>query len=160
MAAGDVALYDEAKVLEMRQIIADYILVVLSVIQIEVFAGSVIIEATVEVPAAEAQSKKAELESGFGSSTLLASQLNVTALSEPTISMLTIGTTADNGAGSDDDNKLSGGVIAAIVILVLAVVVLVPLLVYHIRQNAKGNGSSVTVTSNTKQAPHSQPDSQ
>lgn len=81
MASGDMSLYDAAKVLEMRQIIADFLLVVLSMVQINVFAGSVVIEATVEVPAVEAESKKAELESGFGTSELLASQLNVTALS-------------------------------------------------------------------------------
>jgi hypothetical protein len=165
MAAGDLSLYDDAKVLEMRQTIADFLMLALSFIRIELFPGSVIIEATVEVPAADAQSKQADLESGFGSSELLKSQLNVTALSEPTITTQLIGGGPIGGAsagGDGDDDELSGGVIAAIVVLVLAVVVLVPLLVFYVRhKDAKGsNGHSVTVTSNTKQAPRSQPDSQ
>lgn len=160
MAAGDLSLYDDAKVLEMRQTIADFLMLALNFIRIELFPGSVIIEATVEVAAADAESKQADLESGFGSSALLLSQLNVTALSEPTITTQAIGTRAGRASAGDDD-KLSGGVIAAIIILVLAFVTLVPLLVYYLRQKSnkdhvdRGSLPSVTVKSSTKQA---QPD--
>jgi len=134
----------------MRQAIAEFMRLALSLVHIDVKAGSVIVEATVEVPAADADTKRADLELGFGSKAAISSRLNVTALSEPSFD------SPNNG-----DSKLSGGVIAAIVILVLAFAVLVPLLVCYFRGKTDGGDKKVTVTSNTKAKPPTvgQPDS-
>lgn len=153
-------MFDSAKVLAMRQTIAEFLMLALALIRVEIKAGSVIVEATVEVPAADAESKKAELVSGFGSAELLSSQLNVTALSEPVIVTQTSGAPRiESVGGNKSGDNLSAGVITAIILLVLAFAILVPLLVYYHSQKSKKDGSVVTVKSNTKQVPPSRPDS-
>ena len=142
VARGNVDDYSSSQKLELRGKVADAAGVDQSRVTISVKAASVMITASIKVPASTtAAAMQLSLSSSLGTADKASAAFGITVESDPTF--LIMGESSDDATSSDDEGATAGAVAGGVLGGLVAICLLVSSLVYRCRLKSQANAANI-----------------
>ena len=144
VARGNVDDYSSSQKLELRGKVADAAGVDQSRVTISVKAASVMITASIKVPASTtAAAMQLSLSSSLGTADKASAAFGITVESDPTFLIMSDDESSDDATSSDDEGATAGAVAGGVLGGLVAICLLVSSLVYRCRLKSQANAANI-----------------